>query len=73
MEPDPVPARVARNLALMQRFVALIEANPSLAGAIPEGASLVIFDADAPAPDDGKEQAAAALEATGKLVWRVTV
>ena len=73
MEPDPVPARVARNLALMQRFVALIEANPSLAGAIPEGASLVIFDADAPAPDDGKEQAAAALEAAGKVVWRVTV
>ena len=73
MEPDPVSARVARNLALMQRFVAMIEENPALAGAVPEGASLVLFDADAPVPDDGKEQAAAALEAAGKVVWRVTV
>ena len=73
MEPDPVPARVARNLALMQRFVAMIEANPSLAGAIPEGASLVLFDADAAAPDPAKEQAATELEASGRLVWRVTV
>ena len=73
MEPDPVPARVARNLALMQRFVAMIEANPSLAGAMPEGASLILLDADAAAPDPAKEQAATELEASGRLVWRVTV
>lgn len=73
MAHEPLPDRVARNLALMQRFAALVAANPQLAGTIPEGASLVLFDTADPVADPAKAQAAEQLEDAGKTVWRVSV
>lgn len=66
---DAAVARVRANLTLTQRFVAAVFADPSIVDGIPDGASLVLFDAEMP-EDEDREQAAAAMERAGQVVHR---
>lgn len=75
--PEPVSdselAQATENLTLLNRFLAEVFANPALAEEVPDGATLVLFDATAETFDQAKADAADAWERAGQTVYRRAV
>ena len=70
---DAARARVTENLTLLARFMDEVFANPALAEEVPDGATLVLFDATAETLDRAKADAADAMERAGQTVYRRSV
>ena len=73
VEDDAACARVTENIGLLRRFLGEVFANPALAEEVPDGATLVLFDAAAETPDRAKADAADAMERAGRTVYRRAV
>ena len=71
---DPVGAeRVREPLELAERFVDAVLDDPALAGEIPDGATLVMFDRHHSTPDRSKAEATDKMERAGQVVHRTTL
>ena len=66
-------ARVTENIGLLRRFLGEVFDNPALAEEVPDGATLVLFDANAETLDRAKADAADAMERAGRTVYRRAV
>ena len=71
---DPVGAvRVRETWELAKRFVDAVFDDPALAGEMPDGATLVVFDRHHSTPNRSKAEAADKMERAGQVVHRMTL